>query len=186
MTDLFALFLRPLEHGGFEYMVGGSVAAMTYGEPRLTNDIDIVLDLRVQDLDRLAEVFPEEKYYRAPSEVLRMELARAARGHTNLIHHATGFRADVYFRASDPLHSWAWPRRLRIETGEGLRVSIAPVEYVILRKLEYYLEGGSEKHISDIRNILHLQPELRESPEIAAWSERLGVLALWLKAVQPG
>ena len=171
----------PLEEQGFDYMISGSVAAMTYGEPRLTNDIDIVLDLQVSDLGRLAAAFPDEAFYRAPDEVLRTELSRSLRGHTNIIHHDSGFRADVYFRAADPFHAWAWPRRIRLKIRDNLTATFAPPAYVIVRKLEYFQEGGSEKHLSDIRAILR-QPEhqpILDDPAIAAWSERLGVLSIW-------
>lgn len=183
-VNLFAIFLSPLESAGLDYMVSGSVAAMNYGEPRLTNDIDLVLALTPASLARLEEEFPETHFYRAPSEVLLMELGRAHRGHTNLIHHETGFRADVYFRANDPLHAWAWPRRRRFEVADDLEAWFAPPEYVILRKLEYYKEGGSEKHLSDIRSILDQSEfsHLASSPEIAEWAERLGVTDHWEKS----
>jgi hypothetical protein len=184
--DLYELILRPLEAGGFDYMISGSVAAMTYGEPRLTNDIDIVLDLGPADLPKFAAAFPDDEFYRAPDEVLRTEISRSLRGHTNVIHHETGFRADVYFRASDPFHAWAWSRRVRLRLSDGLMASFAPLVYVIVRKLEYFQEGGSEKHLHDIRAILR-QPEylnLPEAPEIHAWCERLGVLDAWKQVLQ--
>ena len=37
-----------------------------------------------------------------------------------------------------------------------LPVHVAPPEYVVLRKLAFYREGGSEKHLRDIRGILAL------------------------------
>ena len=54
--------------------------------------------------------------------------------------------------ASDPLHAWALAHRRRIDLG-GSGAWIAPPEYVILRKLEFLREGGSDKHIRDIRFI---------------------------------
>jgi len=45
-ADQFLLFTGPLERAGLLYMVSGSVASMAYGEPRLTNDTDIVLLIR--------------------------------------------------------------------------------------------------------------------------------------------
>ena len=179
--NLFSLFLGPLESAGLDYMVSGSVAAMNYGEPRLTNDVDLILALGPGSLDRLETAFPEAEFYRAPTEVLLAELARAQRGHTNIIHHETGFRADLYFRANDPLHAWAWPRRNRFEVADGLDAWFAPPEYVILRKLEFYQEGQSEKHLNDVRGILD-QPEfaaLASSSDIAAWAERLGIKTTW-------
>ena len=44
-ADLFLLFVRPLNRAGIRYMIGGSVAAIFYGEPRLTNDVDFVVSL---------------------------------------------------------------------------------------------------------------------------------------------
>lgn len=184
--SLFSLILRPLEAARFDYMISGSVAAMAYGQPRLTNDIDLILAISSDSISKLEAAFPEIDFYRAPSEVLQTEAARAQRGHTNIIHHETGFRADIYFRANDPLHRWAWPRRQRFEVDEGLEAWFAPPEYVVLRKLEYYREGGSEKHLNDIRAMLE-QPEsetLRCSPDMRDWSAALGVAEVWARFAQ--
>jgi hypothetical protein len=40
-VDLFLIFTGPLDFAQIPYMVSGSVASMVYGEPRLTNDVDI-------------------------------------------------------------------------------------------------------------------------------------------------
>jgi hypothetical protein len=78
--NLFALIIRPLEIAGLDYMISGSVAAMTYGEPRLTNDIDLVLALQPAAIPRLESAFPDDAFYRAPNEVLETELSRSRRG----------------------------------------------------------------------------------------------------------
>jgi hypothetical protein len=44
------VFTRRLEAQGLRYMVTGSVAAMSYGEPRFTNDVDIVIVLPVVEV----------------------------------------------------------------------------------------------------------------------------------------
>ena len=152
--NLFSIFLGPLEKHGLDYMVSGSVAAMNYGEPRLTNDIDLILALPPASVAALEEAFSESDFYRAPGEVILVEVVRAHRGYTNIIHHDSGFRAVIYFRANDPLHAWAWPKRQRFEVDEALEAWFAPPEYVILRKLEYFQEAGSEKHLNDIRAML--------------------------------
>lgn len=148
-----APFIEPLERLGVPYCITGSVAASVYGEPRLTADVDVVLLLRSADIAALQEAFPESAYYVPPEETLRLELARSSRGHFNLIHHATQFKADIYIAGHDPLHAWALDRRRRIELG-GAGAWIAPPEYVLLRKLEYLREGGSDKHARDIRFVL--------------------------------
>jgi len=146
-------FLEPLERLGIPYCITGSVAASVYGEPRLTADIDVVLLLRATDITALRRAFPESLYYVPPDETLRLELARATRGMFNLIHHESQFKADIYIAAADPLHAWALENRRRIDL-DGSGAWIAPPEYVILRKLEYLREGGSDKHVRDVRFIV--------------------------------
>jgi hypothetical protein len=151
--DPFAPFLEPLERLALPYCITGSVAASVYGEPRLTADIDVVLLLKAQDVEALRSAFPESDYYVPPEEKLHQEVARNTRGMFNLVHHKSQFKADIYLAASDPLHAWALEHRRRIDLG-GCGAWIAPPEYVILRKLEFLREGGSDKHIRDIRFIL--------------------------------
>jgi hypothetical protein len=136
--SLFEPFIVRLERLGIAYVVTGSTAGILYGEPRWTHDIDIVV-------------------YCPPEEVLAIEVRRGSRGHCNLIHHVSGFKADIYI-AFDGLHRWALAHRRALAL-DGLNVSVAPVEYVILRKLEYFREGQSEKHLRDIRGMLEVSPD---------------------------
>ena len=176
--DPFAPFLEPLERLALPYCITGSVAASVYGEPRLTADIDVVLVLRERDIPALRAAFPESAYYVPPDETLRQEAGRGSRGMFNLVHHASQFKADFYLAAGDPLHAWALEHRRRIDLG-GSGAWIAPPEYVILRKLEFLREGGSDKHVRDIRFIRAATVLDRAflDREIA----RLGVGAEWLK-----
>jgi hypothetical protein len=177
--DLTLLFTAPLDRAGMAYLVSGSVACMIYGEPRLTNDVDLVLDLPIADVNRLAAAFPADAYYCPPAEVLIVEAGRARRGHFNLIHHETGHKADVYLRGEDPLHAWAFERRLRVEIGEGASIWIAPPEYVILRKLEYVREGRSEKHTRDVQGMLRASGETLDRVALGDWLARLGLVEFW-------
>ena len=82
-ADLLAIFVEPLERFGFRYMVTGSVAAMLYGEPRLTNDVDIVLGLDPADAPKLRQAFASDDFYCPPEDEIRIESARPSRGHVN-------------------------------------------------------------------------------------------------------
>ena len=152
-TSLFLMFTQRLNTLGVPYMVSGSVAVIIYGEPRLTHDVDLIVVLDREHIARLPEVFPPAEFYCPPTEVITVEAAREQRGHFNIIHHETGFKADVYLSGRDPLHAWGLARARRLEVEDKV-VVVAPPEYVILRKLEYFREGGSEKHLRDIRSML--------------------------------
>ena len=156
--NLYQIFVGPFNRLGLKYMVTGAVASIIYGEPRLTNDIDLVIDLTPAEVKPLLSSFPPENFYCPPSEVILAEVSREQDGHFNLIHHETGFKADIYAAGQDKLNHWGLNNRKQIKI-EGDELWLASIEYVILRKLEYYKEGGSEKHLRDISGILTISPD---------------------------
>jgi len=173
--DLFLLFTRPLDHAEVPYMATGSVAAMLYGIPRFTHDLDLILDLRGTPIVEFESYYPSTHFYRPPAEVIRMESRRAQRGHFNLIHHDSGLKADIYLFGKDDLHAWGLERRRRIDLSDGEGIWLAPPEYVLLRKLQYYREGHSEKHLQDIRGMLEVSADLIDHTVLDAWLDRLHV-----------
>jgi hypothetical protein len=180
--NLFLLFTRRLSSIGAPYMVSGSVAVIIYGEPRLTLDVDLVVILDQEHAGRLSDAFPVDEFYCPPEEVIRVEAAREQRGHFNLIHHATGFKADVYLAGRDRLHEWAFARTRSYEV-EGEVLVVAPPEYVIIRKLEYFREGGSEKHLRDVRSMLDTSPDLVGRTVLEELVSARGLDEAWRRAV---
>jgi hypothetical protein len=180
-ADWFLLFIRPLNRLGARYLVSGSVAAMMYGEPRLTNDLDIIIFLNQEAIGRLSEVFPEQEFYVPPRDVIALEVAREQRGHFNIIHPATGLKVDCYTAGRDELHAWAF-RQARQSEFKGEPLVLAPPEYVIVRKLEYFREGGSEKHLRDIRGILNVSGAQLDRTALDEWIARRGLHAEWRRA----
>lgn len=175
--DELTLFATRFEAIGAPYMVTGATAAILYGQPRVTNDLDVVLSLDERSRVALLTAFPAADFYVPPEGVIRTEQARPQRGHFNLIHHASGYKADVYLTGTDPLHAWALPRRRRLPWTGGVLIAIAPPEYVVLRKLEYFREGGSAKHPADIRAIVEVTGV--DEAEMAPWLDRLALGPLW-------
>lgn len=179
--DLFELFVRPLHAACLRYMVSGSLASVHYGEPRLTLDVDLVVHLVGTDGRALATLFPAAEYYVPPLEVITIELDRPSRGHFNVIHLSTGQKADFYPSRQHPYWEWAWRAR-RLERVGETDVYFAPPEYVILWKLEFYREGGGEKHLRDIRGMLQVNGETIDRPLLDRASAELGLSAYWLAA----
>jgi len=180
---MFAVYTDPLDRLGLSYFVTGSVASMVYGEPRMTHDVDLVLALGDGQVAELLRAFPEETFYRPPADVIRIELRRPAHGHFNLIHHDTGFKADVYLIGRDPLHQWAMSRRRRIGAGAGT-FWVAPPEYVIVRKLEYFREGGSTKHLRDVAAMTLLSGDELDTSALQEWIGRLGLEREWARVAE--
>jgi hypothetical protein len=177
-SDFISLFIIPLNRIGIEYMVTGSVAAMLYGEPRMTHDIDLVVTMRTEQIAAFIQAFPERGYYCPPEEVIGTEIARAQRGHFNLIHRVTGYKADIYLFGNDELHAWGMKNRKGVII-ENNRIDIAPVEYVIVRKLEYFRESGYQKHLLDIEGILRVEGTELSLIVIQEWIKRFSLDKEW-------
>ena len=148
-----AIFAPGLNAVGAPWMTVGSIASNAYGEFRITLDVDVVVVMAPGHAERFAVAFPEEDFYCPPSAVIRTEVGRPAQGHFNLIDQRTMLKADIYIAASDVFQTWALRNRRQL-TVDGLPVWLAPPEYVIVHKLEFFREGGSQKHLRDIRGML--------------------------------
>lgn len=170
--DLIGLFIAPLERIRLSYMITGGVASVIYGDPRFTRDIDLVVALRRSDVARLATAFPGERFYLPPAEVLEEAAARSSGGHFNVIDRETALRADIYLKGDDPLHAWAFDRRRRLPV-EEIALWVAPVEYVIVRKLEYHRASGSERHLRDVAMMLDISGDLIDRAALDSWIETL-------------
>ena len=179
LVDVFSEVISRLETHRFDYMVVGSIASIVYGEPRLTKDMDLVIDLSPQDLSRLTALFSDEAFYCPPEEVLRDEFVR--RGQFNLIHPSSGLKVDFVFRKNSPHGQKEFMRRRRIELWPGLSANLAAPEDVILKKLDFFREGGSQKHLLDIKGIL-AQTEV-DSSYLAEWVKLLGLESAWRSAL---
>jgi hypothetical protein len=157
--NLFTLYTEILNKHNIPYFVTGSVASIVYGDPRLTHDIDLVITLKDPEVSPFLKAFPLDEFYCPPEEVIRTEVNRSARGHFNLIHHETGFKADVYLTGKEDLQLWAM-RNINKIYFAGCEINIAPPEYVIIKKLEFYKEGNAQKHLLDIKSITTMSPEM--------------------------
>ncbi len=148
-----AIFAPGLNSLGVPWMAVGSIASSAYGERRTTLDLDVVAVVGRHQAARFPHVFPEADFYCPPGEVINAEAARSGHGHFNLIHHHSVYKADVYLTTGSNFERWAFANRRAVKAGE-IPVWLAPPEYVIVHKLEFFREGGSEKHIRDIRGML--------------------------------
>ena len=80
------------------------------------------------------------------------------------------------------LHEWAFRHSRHYSVGQ-LEIQVAPPEYVIVRKLEFYREGGSQKHLRDIRSMLSLSPDLINMATLEAWVKKRGLHEPWAEVL---
>jgi hypothetical protein len=179
-SDLLRHAVAAFEGLRVPYFVTGSTAAIAYGEPRFTNDIDIVVDMQPEQVDAVCARFPAPDFY-VSRDAAREAVRR--RGQFNVIHPASGLKIDVIVRKQTPHDDSRFARVVRLRPAADYVAAFAAPEDVILKKLEYYAAGGSEKHLRDIAGILMISGDTLDREYLAAWAVRLELASLWRQVV---
>lgn len=175
-SELLRHCVTALERLGLPYFVTGSVATVYYGEPRFTNDIDVVVALPLQRALQFCRAFPPPEFY------LSEEAVREAvehHGQFNIIHPTSGLKIDMMIPSDTPFNESRFARVNRVRPGKDYNAWFAAAEDVILKKLEYYREGGSDKHLRDIAGVLKISGDRVDLTYIASWAARLGLESIW-------
>ncbi len=157
-------------------MITGSQASAYYGEPRFTRDIDIVADIKMGQVDEFITFFPANEFY-CDKEMIEEEIAR--RGQFNMIHTVSGLKIDIILTKPTPFSQTEFARRNRSAVFSDQDGFFTSPEDVIIKKMEYYKEGGSEKHLRDIAGILKISGEIVDKNYITEWARQLGLTEIW-------
>lgn len=160
------------------YFLVGSLASMYYSRPRFTNDIDLVVQIGAGQIKDFAKAFDFPEYYCPPYEVIQDEVMR--RGSFNLINQDSGIKIDIVLNKTSEISKSELARRQKVEITPGFETYIATPEDIILKKLEFYKMGTSEKHLSDIREIISFTDLDREY--LSFWTQKLSLVEEWKKA----
>jgi hypothetical protein len=175
--ETFQNAIARLEEAQISYIIVGSIASMVYGEPRLTRDMDLVIDVSAADSKKFEILFQQPDYYCPPLEVVADEIRN--RGQFNLLHVPTGLKIDVMIKKATSFDQSRFQRIQRVELWKGFSANLASPEDIIIKKLEFYREGGSEKHIRDIRGIVS-NTDL-DKPYLNNWVTQLHLENEWAK-----
>jgi hypothetical protein len=171
-----------LERLGTPYLAAGSLASSLHGEPRSTNDVDLVVDLAPEHVSPLLTMLGN-RYY-----VTLEAVSEAAHhgGTFNLIHLETAVKVDVFVAGDDPFDAERLASRTRVRVGPDERdmLDVDTAEHTILRKLEWYRRGDevSERQWRDVLGVIRVQGSRLDWDRLATWAARLGVADLLARA----
>ena len=171
--ELLKEVARRLDGTGIAYMITGSTAANFYAVPRMTRDIDIVVELSERDIGKFILAFEKDHY-------LEPETVREAvknKGMFNLIHDQYIIKVDFVVRKDTPYRRREFSRKKKISVdGENLYI-VAP-EDLILSKLVWAKDSKSEIQLRDVQNLLQSVKGL-DRRYLARWGKQLGVDSLY-------
>ena len=176
--DVLKSVTAQLEGAGIPYMVTGSMAANFYAVPRMTRDIDLVVELSERDVDRVIRLFQQEYY------IDRDMVQRAVRDHAmfNMIHNALVVKVDCVVRKDTEYRREEFARRRAVSVADQ-QVFIVSPEDLILSKLDWAKESRSQMQLDDVRNLLRAVQGL-DTAYLNRWADRLGLAALYQEVSQ--
>jgi hypothetical protein len=177
-------FAGVLERLGVAYVAVGSLASSMHGEPRSTDDIDLVADLRPTQVEALLAALGEAYYVSA--DAVHDAVARG--GSFNAIHFSTAVKVDVFVVGGDAFDAErvARGRRIRIVQDPPQDLTVDTAEYTVLRKLEWYRRGGaaSDRQWRDVQGVVRAQGDRLDRAAMTAWASRLGISDLLERALR--
>ena len=119
------------------YLVSGSIASSIYGEPRATQDIDMVAELKNHHIQALI-ANTENAFYIEEEDVIR---AVSRHSSFNVIHLETMIKVDIFIPGSEAIDREEMRRR-RPQTIADTQLVVATPEDIVLQKLIWYRKGG--------------------------------------------
>ncbi len=158
-------------------MITGSFASAYYGAPRSSQDIDLVIAPRVDQIPEFLRLLPPAEYYADP-EAATDAIRRGSQ--FNVIDLETGWKIDFIARKARPFSREEFARRVMVDL-EGVRLFMTTAEDIAVAKLEWAKLGSSRRQLEDVAGILRVRRAL-DRGYIERWVRELGLEGEWQAA----
>lgn len=156
-----------LEGAGIEYMLTGSLAMSYYARPRMTRDIDLVVALDADTAGKLTAALGKD--YHVDPQMIADGFRR--RRPSNVIHLPTVVKVDLIPRKDSDYRRAEFERRRKVGFA-GVDLWIVSPEDLVLSKLEWARDSGSELQMRDVGHLLEVP---LDRAYLALWAGRLGL-----------
>ena len=164
--------VRILNSTSIPFMISGSFASSIQGEPRLTHDIDFVIQVHREDIPKIISAFKKPEYYLSETAVYE---AFECKSSFNVIDIFEGNKIDFWLLMDDAYDKIRFTRRKKTVIWEE-SIFISSPEDTILKKLHWSkLCGGSEKQEFDARKVFEHNQDILDREYLHTWSVYLGV-----------
>lgn len=160
-----------LDNAGIAYMLSGSMALNYYAEPRMTRDIDFVVEMLPSNAQRVATAL-ESAYY---VDIDAINEAIVKQRIFNAIHKHKMIKVDFIIRKDDIYRRIEFARKRHVNF-EGKMLWLATAEDLILSKLFWARDTHSEQQLKDVRNVI--ASTTVDHAYLDQWAAHLGVAAL--------
>lgn len=147
--EVLKIVTRRLNEAGIDYMVSGSIAANYYTIPRMTRDIDIVIELQHSDIDKFVCLFQKDFY--VDRQMIEKEVLQ--QGMFNLIQNQYVLKIDFIIKKGSVYQQAAFAHKKHVIIEESPMWFISP-EDLIISKMLWAKDSLSEMQLKDVRNLI--------------------------------
>lgn len=168
--EFLARLCTLLEEAGIPYMVFGSLGSSLHGQPRATNDVDIVIDANREQLLKIVASLGEACYVSRDAALKALD----ERSMFNIIDTESGWKADIIFRKQRPFSRQEFDRRRQANL-MGLTLWVVSPEDSILSKLEWSKGRQPQMQYNDALSVLRVQRETLDYDYLKTWAGELNV-----------
>ena len=168
--DFLKRLVDALNNAGIPYMLSGSIGSSFHGQPRATNDVDIVIAPTETQLYSFLQSLGKDYY--VSIESARDALKRQSA--FNVIDMQAGWKADFIIRRQRPFSKEEFQRRQKVSI-MGLDTWIVSAEDVILIKLEWAKNSKSDRQLEDALNVAIVQFDRLDGDYLHKWAKELQV-----------
>ncbi|TKJ37173.1 MAG: hypothetical protein CEE38_09780 [Planctomycetes bacterium B3_Pla] len=176
--EVLKIVAERLEGAGISYMISGSVAANYYTIPRMTRDIDVVIELEQGDVETFVGLFESDFYI--SREVIKNEVSR--RGMFNLIHNRHVIKIDFIIKKSSAYQQSAFSRKKEVII-EQSPVWFVTAEDLVISKLLWAKDSHSEIQLKDVANLIQTVDNL-DLKYVDGWIRELGLEQIYSEATE--
>ncbi len=171
IIDITLAIAQRLSNAEIPYMVSGSVAASFHSVTRMTNDIDIVINISNKERNKILNLFKDEYYISQQA----IDDAFAGIGMFNIIHNKSIVKCDLILLKSDEFSRSAFLRACKVKV-DGFELRVISLEDLILQKLLWKKETGSERQLQDVSNVIEANKLNIDKKYLYEWAKKIKVM----------
>jgi predicted nucleotidyltransferase len=165
--DVLADVVNRLEQAGIEYMLTGSMAMNYYAVPRMTRDIDIIIEMQIEDIPGIFALFNDD-YYISEEGIKDALIHKTA---FNIINYKSIIKIDFIIKKKSEYRQAEFKRRKQVKI-DGFHVYIVSIEDLIISKLIWAKDSNSEIQASDVENLM---AQKVDKDYLEFWKKKLGI-----------
>ncbi len=165
---------KRLNDNRIQYMISGSIATNFYSLPRMTRDIDIIIELKSGDVQKIVDLFKKDFY--AAKEMIQTAINNKTS--FNIIHNKALVKVDFIIKKGGDYRDLEFKRRRAVEI-EGSKMNMVSAEDLVISKLFWAKDSRSQIQLEDVRNILE-DVESIDRNYVKQWIKALGLEEVYL------